>query len=574
MTQALKIRDADPALVEKSEAAFLGAAIGDALGWPHEMRPRRTGQDQMGDLVYKDWTKRSGGRFQPYEERIAAGSYSDDTQLILAIARCLSGDADHWWGRFAFQELPFWTLYERGGGGATKRSATSWMSGNPPWKGKEEDVRRYFEAGGNGVAMRILPHCIVLADSDDFEPVARNVLADGVATHGHPRALLGALLYAFALWTALRHRGTLAFGELVAQALSSIDIWSRLPAIEPFWPDWSPGVAPASYHRVWEETVHEQVQLLELAMRAIEAGAASFDEECLENLGCFDKRVNGSGTVTAAGALYLASRHAADPGEGLRVAALARGADTDTLASMTCALLGAAVGSAWLGQYLEALQDRDALVGAARKLLRIQPSPAELSRQRVSRASIASFKAQLREQGSGPMRLPIGIDAQVEPWDGLNAKGPAIEARGWVARAETGQTFFIKIFSRETKPSAPLFERHGADRDTNLSVRLAVTDLGKSRRFYEDALGLQVNREGARALSFGRALAISAEDPDQVSPGSILLYIEVSDLALRFDRLHAGGAHILSEIAVRADRRHFRCADPDGYRLELYEKIR
>src|SRR4051794_35518702 len=102
--------------LDRAEGAFLGAAIGDALGWPHEMRATRSGKYQRVDaLKFERWIKRSGGRFQPHEEVIEAGHYSDDTQLILAGARSLLRAPANWWLVFATEELPFWTLYQRGG---------------------------------------------------------------------------------------------------------------------------------------------------------------------------------------------------------------------------------------------------------------------------------------------------------------------------------------------------------------------------------------------------------------------------------------------------------------------------
>ncbi|WP_434785872.1 ADP-ribosylglycohydrolase family protein [Bacillus velezensis] len=87
------------------------------------------------------------------------GSYSDDTQLLFATARSLENK--NWFSHFVKIELPTWLLYERGGGGATKRAADLWSNGHPPLearKTKKDDIKCYFEAGGNGVTMRILPH--------------------------------------------------------------------------------------------------------------------------------------------------------------------------------------------------------------------------------------------------------------------------------------------------------------------------------------------------------------------------------------------------------------------------------
>lgn len=104
----------------KATAAMIGAAVGDALGWPEEGRAtlatRKSAGPRRGDFV--SWTRRAGGRFYAHEEEIASGDYSDDTQLIIATSRSLL-DSPDWFRVFTRIELPLWTAYERGGGGAT-----------------------------------------------------------------------------------------------------------------------------------------------------------------------------------------------------------------------------------------------------------------------------------------------------------------------------------------------------------------------------------------------------------------------------------------------------------------------
>lgn len=83
----------DP-LDQRAKGALLGAAVGDALGWPQEDRSQRIDQNRScpsakASRSFVSWRRRSGGRFYAHEEVIKAGEYSDDTQLILATARSL-----------------------------------------------------------------------------------------------------------------------------------------------------------------------------------------------------------------------------------------------------------------------------------------------------------------------------------------------------------------------------------------------------------------------------------------------------------------------------------------------------
>ena len=228
----------------KAEGAFLALAAGDALGWPQEMR-RSVRSNASGTssprIEFQTWVRRTGGRYRPYEETIGAGEYSDDTQLTLAVARSRTNHGADWWKAFMRVELPRWTIYERGGGGATKRAAQAWLAGVPPWQsGKIDAVRRYFDAGGNGVAMRVLPHALFLAAQDDPAVLVHDVVRDGAATHGHPRALVGATACAYAAWSLARRNRTLGFGELLDLLIDEQDRgWGAFPDMERGGEAWS-----------------------------------------------------------------------------------------------------------------------------------------------------------------------------------------------------------------------------------------------------------------------------------------------------------------------------------------------
>ncbi|WP_454659080.1 ADP-ribosylglycohydrolase family protein [Bosea beijingensis] len=583
-TQASDTDVASPLAHDRAEGAFLGAAIGDALGWPHEMRPQR-GRNRFNhtQLKFERWIKRSGGRFQTQEEVIEAGAYSDDTQLILACARSLLRAPQNWWLLFATEELPLWTLYQRGGGGATKRAAASWVAGREPWSVKPDDARRYFDAGGNGVVMRILPHCLRRAGDPDFQPLAIDIMTDGVTTHGHPRALVGALAYGYGLWQAFRHRGTLEYGRLLEVVIENTAIWGSMPSIEQRWSGWHKSASMIrSVEPIWSRTVGEQRELLEIACRALAAGAAAIDEETLEALGCFDRAVNGSGTVNAAAALFLASRHATEPTEGLMQAALAEGADTDTLASMVGGLLGAAVGQEWTRPLARDLQDHDAIRRFAASVSELPLRDGWTSKNKpVTRTALSRFLSRLTElEGIGAVTLPNGIEAEARPWDGVVSKAKSMSVSAWRLKLEDGQTIFAKKLAK-TNSSTSIEHRelrgpHRMDEENvsppiHVGFRLVVSDLSRSVDFYQHVLGLPITKRSAKSVSLGGVLSISeAEHP--ITPGDqVTIFVEVADLArsrAAYERLTADGD---ARIEERGDRSRLQFYDPDGYRIELYQ---
>ena len=78
------------------KGSMLLSAIGDALGWMTEFEHNETdiikkfGKTKIDS--FHNWTKKVGGPYLGYIDNIKAGSYSDDTQLTLAVSRCINSN--------------------------------------------------------------------------------------------------------------------------------------------------------------------------------------------------------------------------------------------------------------------------------------------------------------------------------------------------------------------------------------------------------------------------------------------------------------------------------------------------
>ncbi|GAA2245822.1 hypothetical protein GCM10010413_57120 [Promicromonospora sukumoe] len=458
--------------VERAVGSLLGAAVGDALGWPQEVRGGLVGGQKARDRCepkpeFVAWTRSAGHYSRRYSDRVEAGEYSDDTQLLLAVARsCLVGH--DWYEHLVAAELPTWPLYQRGGGGAVLAATNSWADAVPPWthdsarRAKVAD--RYAGAGANGVAMRIAPHAIrARADGELFH----RVLQDGLTTHGHPRALVGALVYASALRAAFQASGPLSFGELLDAARAGL-----IPpdaALDAIPPQWLGELAMKQFADTWEQTNQETEELLTIADASIRRGAMSNAEATLESLGCTDPKINGAGTVSAVGALYLASRFAARPMDGLLTAAFLRRGDTDTLASMTGALLGAVHGKDWLGALAPAVQDSDYITAIATALVEYPDRSAGDSP--VGDGS--EFRRHREQWRQDAPEIRVGSRG-VFP-DGRRYHATGVDMRTDVdikrirLRLEDGQTVLSDIREVRSTPQEP------ADRDINLVTRFPDT---------------------------------------------------------------------------------------------------
>ena len=435
----------------KAEGAFLALAAGDALGWPQEMPRNILGnRGNAGTHVeFEEWKRRGGGRFHPYEEVIHSGEYSDDTQLTLAVARSRIHHGPAWWKAFTRIELPLWILYERGGGGATKRAANAWAGGSPPWKSSKRDsVRRYFEAGGNGVAMRVLPHALFLAGQDDPSTLMHDVVLDGTATHGHPRALIGATAYAYAAWSLARLSDTLRFGELLDTLLDESSAWGGFPTStrdRSSWFESADDTTAMRYGRIWDQTAREMRELLEMARKRLQAGALADDHSVLKDLGCFG-RAKGAGTSSAAGAAYLAARHAAQPVQGILRAAFEKGADTDTLAAMAGGLMGCLAGVEWLPQPWLQVQDAEYLRNIAAK---VAQGPEGASEKPVEPLlPLQSILSDLALNGKQEVCLGGATRTVAATSRDPKPLGKSVVVRAWQLKTADGQTMYVTKVGR------------------------------------------------------------------------------------------------------------------------------
>ncbi|MCP3997598.1 MAG: hypothetical protein GY722_21430 [bacterium] len=586
----------------KAEGALLALAAGDALGWPQELGHKVLGgaKDHTVTAAFRSWVRRGGGRFYPHEEPIQAGEYSDDTQLALAVARCRMFSGTSWWFALTRTELPLWTLYERGGGGATKRATGMWIKGTPPWKANDpRDVRRYFEAGGNGVTMRVLPHSIFYACQDDPESLMRDVVTDGVATHGHPRALVGATAYAYAAWWLLRSDHTIRFGELVQVLLENAEVWGALPVSSQGrngWLDAANRSTTSNYEPLWSKVVDEMRELLERVQHGLDAGAIADDDEILQDLGCFGK-AKGAGTVSTAAAVYLCARYATQPVQAVLKAAFARKADTDTIAAMSGGLMGCLAGKDWLPHEWTELQDYDYLRRMANEVAR-GPSATQqrpTSQRSMTRQDLDGLRSALVEGLQRDLDLDGTRRAEVVKFLSPKPLSQTTHAQAWQLRTSDGQLIYItKLGRRPKKDVPPKYRRQPAANQATLStarratpaataagLTLTVADIKSMTAFYEGVLGLRPGRHSHRFVSYGALSLIDTKTARDLLGGSVDLatstrrhqiQVRVRDLDAVFHRIKRSKGTVLQPITEMSKKqRLFHCADPEGNLIEVAE---
>lgn len=444
-----------PMINEKCAGAFVASAIGDALGWPNELRASNANKKNKPLSDFVEWQRRSGGRYWSHSEKILAGEYSDDTQMNLAVARSiLSGKP--WVTYLSQTELPFWLEYERGGGSAVKRAAELWKKKTVPWKSNATDVKKYFDAGGNGAAMRVLPH-VIAGHREGFDKLLSNVFQDSIITHGHPRAIVGALCYSYALMFLFKKNDTLAFGELVDAIIDTKDIWGAFPSYADV--EWLNVSEPYNFSNLWLKTVDEMVVQLYLIATALSKGALDSENETLLAIGCFNKNVNGAGDIAALASIYVASKYANNPVLGIKAVANAFGSDTDTIASMVGGLLGALMGLSWIPAEWKMVQDYSCLVRMAEFLA--AENSVDMAKEYTTKMLAES--AEWEKVSIGRLKK-ISTDTLPSGKTGIVTINKYITV--------LGQTIYVKKMTREKVIEQPQHAEHTHDFKQSLILRM------------------------------------------------------------------------------------------------------
>jgi ADP-ribosylglycohydrolase len=379
---------------------------------------------------------------------LPAGSYSDDTQLRLAVCRCIRAS-----GRFDVEvfskiELPVFLSYELGAGRGTRAAAHGLEKRSVRWRSNFFDERsaRYVDGGGNGAAMRIQPHVWAARGfhPDRYLPAC---LRDSVTTHGHERGILGAAFHAVSLGTTLRDgevpapprwRDMARYLKRVSALVADDD------ELAGRWlPDWERAAG-----RGWETAARSAVaelenQLAEAANMADRSNGLSAEDtyaQLATKLGGLRPATRGSGTVSAVLALWLAWTSREQPARGLLTAANLSGSDTDTVASMAGALLGAVASEEPPG----AIVDSDLHRREAERLERLgrgervedfpHPDPLQWNPPRSLSDALGTTGEGLAVAGLGS----VSERGAVEP-------GQGAEQVGWQwVRTAFGQTLIIK----------------------------------------------------------------------------------------------------------------------------------
>jgi len=293
----------------------MGALFGDAMGVPHEFKNRAAipPMSELNLVQQASYPKTYPG--VPY------GTWSDDgSQLLCVLATLMEHNGDCPQGPLACRLLRWFdeAYMQAGGrvydcGSQTARALCRLKSGTPPDQAGGVDAR----SNGNGSLMRVLPVGLALAQwGRSLEDIVTMAMSQSRITHAHPISQVTCALYATLVTSVLR-----APPSSWRQAANEAGRW-----LTQYFLDQS---APMVWHQ---------------------ALAKIMDHGCSESC-------EGSGYVVDT---YWSSIWALEQARGSYLvavrAAISLGNDTDTTASVTGGLAGAAYGlnvpAEWVDQLI------------------------------------------------------------------------------------------------------------------------------------------------------------------------------------------------------------------------------
>jgi ADP-ribosyl-[dinitrogen reductase] hydrolase len=194
----------DTTMLERARGCAVGAAVGDALGMPLEFGSRRSQDREVREM-------RSG--------RLPAGTFTDDTEMALALAESLLAhdplDLSDLAGRFV-------AWYEAGPEdiGYQTRLVLHEMSRGAEWDQAGKVIyKAYPDSAGNGSVMRCWP--VALARWDDRDRLLADSRRQSEVTHRHPDCVAACAFVNAVIYGLLRGAGC---PEAVNEALTVVEL--------------------------------------------------------------------------------------------------------------------------------------------------------------------------------------------------------------------------------------------------------------------------------------------------------------------------------------------------------------
>jgi ADP-ribosylglycohydrolase len=305
---------------DRLAGAVVGLALGDALGAPVEAQSPAAARAYVDAMVRPGLIPVRGPAGFPF------GQVTDDTQLAVELLRTLAEHGDLQPAAFAARVAALVAAGRLVGGGPATRTTAERLAQGIPWTDAGMDA----PYAGNGAAMRAAPLGVIYGEPGRLREVAA---AQARVTHRNPRCAAGAVAVAWAAAVAARRQpiDVAAFLAEGGQVVAPVD----------------PGFGAIL------------LQMRDWAARDPDDAVRAVTHLGLEpETGNGWRGISSGVTASVCWSLYAFLRSPDDFAAAV-CDAIAVGGDTDTMAAMTGALVGARLGLGALPAHLVArLTDR------------------------------------------------------------------------------------------------------------------------------------------------------------------------------------------------------------------------
>ncbi|KFA99318.1 ADP-ribosylglycohydrolase family protein [Vibrio sp. ER1A] len=353
----------------------LWAAYADALGFITELAKTKNTIKTRSDFeIVMDtipWKRKLDGIYGT-QVHLPQGTYSDDTQLRLSTSRAINGKGYFDIEAFAKCELPVWLSYALGAGRGTKVATNNLIKKSVNWYSNfyNQKDSQYVFGGGNGAAMRIQPHIWAATDLADIETYIIDVIRNSIVTHGHPRAIAGAMLHSLSLARLLRQESisleTLKDDAMICSRASFFIKQDDM--LETFWSHQWEAETQQTLDEAFTNVAEELIRDIEIASEWLLSPKLDY-KNLSKLLGLTEPSQRGSGSKTALAAslLIIKNYRLNDPKTLLIDVVNELQTDTDTIATMFGALYGASARTRPSGH----IQDIDYILSEATRMYEV-----------------------------------------------------------------------------------------------------------------------------------------------------------------------------------------------------------
>jgi ADP-ribosyl-[dinitrogen reductase] hydrolase len=200
----------DKVMRDRARGCAVGAAVGDALGMPLEFGPRQSSDHLVREM-------RAG--------RLPAGTFTDDTEMALALAESLLAHCPLDPVDLARRFVAWYQAGPDDVGNHT-RAVIFRLAAGEGWAQAAGAVQRQRpESAGNGSVMRCWP--VALAHWGDMDRLLADSRLQSRVTHSHPECVAGSGFVNVAIYYLLQGIGST---KAVAQALDVLEVPGPLRA--------------------------------------------------------------------------------------------------------------------------------------------------------------------------------------------------------------------------------------------------------------------------------------------------------------------------------------------------------